>query len=83
MLMFVAPEHQARYEAIIAASANIDGSDKNHAQFKLLHMESGKSNAAGYLAKYIAKSIDSNNGCDRNITLSIHTPETTKELEKV
>ena len=56
--MFVAPEHQARYEAVIAASIIIGGSDDDQGKFKLLHMEAGKSTAAGYIAKYIAKDID-------------------------
>ncbi|WP_098495648.1 replication endonuclease [Collimonas sp. PA-H2] len=61
MLMFVAPENQARYEAVVAASAIIGGSNDDQGKFKLLHMEAGKSTAAGYIAKYIAKDINGDN----------------------
>ena len=61
MLMFVPPEHQERYEAIITAYALIEdgderGADKN--RVKLVRIEAGKGTAAGYIAKYIAKNID-------------------------
>ncbi|MFJ2988362.1 replication endonuclease [Collimonas sp. NPDC087041] len=61
MLMFVAPEHQERYEAVISAYALLEdgderGADKN--RVKLVRIEAGKGTAAGYIAKYIAKNID-------------------------
>ncbi|SFB12567.1 Bacteriophage replication gene A protein (GPA) [Collimonas sp. OK607] len=61
MLMFVPPEHQERYEAIITAYALIEdgderGADKN--RVKLVRIEADKGTAAGYIAKYIAKNID-------------------------
>ncbi|WP_211461810.1 replication endonuclease [Collimonas silvisoli] len=61
MLMFVPPEHRERYEAVITAYALIEdgderGADKN--RVKLVRIEAGKGTAAGYISKYISKSID-------------------------
>jgi len=76
MLMFVAPEHRERYEAIITAYAMIEDSDERGAdknRVKLVRIEAGKGTAAGYIAKYIAKNIDGENVGDHHMREDGHT----------
>ncbi|MEC4722949.1 replication endonuclease [Noviherbaspirillum sp. CPCC 100848] len=61
MLMFVAPEHQETYEAIIRKHALAEdgdeaGAEKNRVKF--VSIDPGKGSAAGYIAKYVSKNID-------------------------
>lgn len=61
MLLFVAPEHQAAMEAVIHAYAMREDGDEPGAiknRVKLVRIEAGKGTAAGYIIKYVCKSID-------------------------
>lgn len=61
MLLFVAPEHQATMEAVIHAYAMREDWDEPGAiknRVKLVRIEAGKGTAAGYIIKYVCKSID-------------------------
>lgn len=61
MLLFVAPEHQAAMEAVIHAYAMREDGDEQGAiknRVKLVRIEAGKGTAAGYIIKYVCKSID-------------------------
>ena len=61
MLLFVAPEHQAVMEAVITKYAMLEDGDEGGAEenrVKLVRIEAGMGTAAGYIAKYISKSID-------------------------
>ncbi|MEO6921967.1 MAG: replication endonuclease [Collimonas sp.] len=83
MLMFVPPEHQERYEAVISAYALLEdgnerGADKN--RVKLVRIEAGKGTAAGYIAKYIAKNIDGANVGDHHMREEGRTYVVTDDL---
>lgn len=61
MLLFVAPEHQAEMEGVINAYAMREDGDEPGAiknRVKLVRIEAGKGTAAGYIIKYVCKSID-------------------------
>ncbi|WP_162244827.1 replication endonuclease [Massilia sp. Leaf139] len=61
MLLFVAPEHAERMEAIVRHYALAEDGDEKGAQknrVKLVRIEAGKGTAAGYIAKYVSKNID-------------------------
>lgn len=61
MLLFVAPEHQEAMEAVIHAYAMREDGDEPGAiknRVKLVRIEAGKGTAAGYIIKYVCKSID-------------------------
>lgn len=61
MLMFVAQEHVDQYKAVLRDYALATDGDERGAQenrVKLVDIEAGLGNAAGYIAKYVAKNID-------------------------
>lgn len=61
MLLFVAPEHQDTMESVIHAYAMREDGDEPGAiknRVKLVRIEAGKGTAAGYIIKYVCKSID-------------------------